>query len=215
MKPVYLQLSEAVEKLPCRASHFWGNPDLPSEYDYPVYLDEKGNEHPYVFICQINLEEVASYDVDNVLPHEGMLLFFAKIDTYLGDYISDDIIGGVISDTSAVKVLYFPSCKNLREVVYMNGESCKTVPHELKIEFHADLMHVSDEHALLAHPTYRPWENWDAPYEDWLILLQVDSFEGKDFQLNLMDVGVLDFLISPSDLKQHSFDNVRAIVLSS
>ena len=76
-------------------------------------------------------------------------------------------------------------------------------------------MHVSDEHALLAHPTYRPWENWDAPYEDWLILLQVDSFEGKDFQLNLMDVGVLDFLISPSDLKQHSFDNVRAIVLSS
>ena len=52
-------------------------------------------------------------------------------------------------------------------------------------------------------------------YEDWLILLQVDSFEGKDFQLNLMDVGVLDFLISPSDLKQHSFDNVRAIVLSS
>ena len=115
----------------------------------------------------------------------------------------------------AVKVLYFPSCENLREVVYMNGESCRTVPHELKIDFHADLMHVSDEHALLAHPTYRPWENWDAPYEDWMILLQVDSFEGKDFQLNLMDVGVLDFLISPSDLKQHSFDNVRAIVLSS
>lgn len=29
------------------------------------------------------------------------------------------------------------------------------------------------------------------------------------------DMGVLDFLISPTDLKQHRFDNVRAIILSS
>ena len=72
-----------------------------------------------------------------------------------------------------------------------------------------------EDHALMAEPTYREWENWDSPYEDWKILLQVDSFSGDDFNLNFMDFGVLDFLISPEDLKNSRFDCVRAIVLSS
>ena len=55
----------------------------------------------------------------------------------------------------------------------------------------------------------------EPPFEDWQILLQVDSFSGMDFDLNFMDFGVLDFLISPEDLAKRDFSSVRAIVLST
>ena len=55
----------------------------------------------------------------------------------------------------------------------------------------------------------------NAPFEDWVILLQIDSFEGKDFVLNFMDFGVLDFLISPKALEASDFSDVRGIVLST
>ncbi len=55
----------------------------------------------------------------------------------------------------------------------------------------------------------------NAPFEDWVILLQIDSFEGKDFVLNFMDFGVLDFLISPKAQEASDFSDVRGIVLST
>ena len=135
--------------------------------------------------------------------------------SYIGDYNSATPIGGVVSNLNAVKVIYFPMSEGVREVKPDNGNAEFIVPNEIKIDFSISKNDDSDEHALLAEPQFRQWDNWDHPYEDWQILLQVDSFEGDDFILNFMDVGVLDFLISPSDLKQHCFDNVRAIVLSS
>lgn len=57
--------------------------------------------------------------------------------------------------------------------------------------------------------------NRGPPYEDWQILLQIDSFSGMDFNLNFMDFGVLDFLISPEALRHADFSDVRAIVLST
>ncbi len=55
----------------------------------------------------------------------------------------------------------------------------------------------------------------NAPFEDWVILLQIDSFEGKYFVLNFMDFGVLDFLISPKAQEAYDFSDVRGIVLST
>ncbi len=215
MKPIRLILSEPFEKLPSGASRFWGNPDLPEGVDYPTYVDDEGDDYPYVFICQINLAQVAPYDVDNLLPHEGMLLFFAKIDHYLGQFAATDCIGGYISEPDAVKVLYFPSCDNLREVVLIDDDDNPIAPEELEVAFSLQFPELCDDIALFAEPTHRQWETWDHPYEDWEILFQVDSIAGKDYNLNFMDCGVLDFLISPKDLAARRFDNVRGIVLST
>ena len=76
-------------------------------------------------------------------------------------------------------------------------------PQALKISFGTDRDNPGDDHALFAKPEHRPWETWDHPFEDWEILLQIDSFEGIDFSMVFMDMGVLDFLISPTDLKRH------------
>jgi uncharacterized protein YwqG len=215
MKPIYLNLHKPKMKLGVGASRFWGNPDLPEGVGYPMYVDEEGDGYPYFFVCQINLEEIASYDVENRLPHKGLMSFFAKIDYYMGySDVYGDICGG-ISDVDSVKVLYFPDCSDMREVVLVDDDGTQTSPCELQILFSHDIEPLSEEHSLLALPTHREWETWDPPFEDWEILLQVDSFSGDDFDLNFVDYGVLNLLISPEDLKNQCYDRVRAIVLST
>jgi len=215
MKPIYLNLYKPKKKLGVGSSRFWGNPDLPKDVDYPMYVDEDGEEYPYFFICQINLEEIAPYDVENLLPHKGLLSFFAKIDYYIGcSDVYGDICGG-ISDTDAVKVLYFPDCSDVREVILVDDAGEQTSPGEMHICYSREIAPLSDEHSLFALPTHREWETWDPPFEDWEILLQVDSFSGDDFDLNFVDYGVLNLLISPEDLKNQCYDRVRAVVLST
>ena len=216
MKPIYLILSMPFDKVETCGSRFWGNPDLPHGVDYPTYVDDEGDDYPYYFICQINLEQLAPFDTENRLPHKGLLSFFAKIDHYMGYFAATGGIGGCTSDPDDVKVLYFPECNDdFREVVLVDDDGRPTAPKEMEIKFAHAIERYSDEHTLFAPPTHREWETWDPPYENWEILLQIDSFCGMDFNLNFMDCGVLDFLIDPDDLKKHRFDNVRAIVLST
>lgn len=214
MKGIHLLLSKPDGKTQTCSSRFWGNPDLPPGYAYPEYTDSDGETWPYTFICQINLEDLARYEKTNPLPHKGMLLFFAKIDYYMG-CDTDDFISGYISGADDVKVLYFPDCGDFEELEILDENSDPYNPQELQITFAEKTEKYADEHMLFAPPEHREWENWDPPFEDWPILLQVDSFSGEDFDLNFMDCGVLDFLISPDDLAKHNFDNVRAIVLST
>lgn len=68
MNPIYLKLSKPFETLPATASRFWGNPALPEDMDWPCYVDKDGEVLDYVFVCQINLKDVAPYDTDNLLP---------------------------------------------------------------------------------------------------------------------------------------------------
>lgn len=215
MKPIYLTLRMPFEKLATGASRFWGNPDLPKGTEYPMYIDDEGDPYPYFFICQINLKQLAEFAPDNPLPHEGLLAFFAKIDHYLGYMAASYGIKCYISGPDDVKVLYFPEIEGMDEVVLLDDEDNPTAPEEMEITFAHIVEPLSDEHELFAEPTHREWETWDKPFEDWSILLQIDSFEGKDFVLNFMDFGVLDFLISPEALKNHDFSDVRGIVLST
>lgn len=215
MTPIHLTLSAPSGKLGTCASRFWGNPALPKGFGYPMYTDDGGDEYPYLFVCQINLADAAPFDTDGLLPHRGLLSFFAKIDYYLGYYDADDCIGGSISPEDAVRVLYFPVTDDMDEVVLLNDDDEPWNPAEMRVDFARNVPPLSEEHMLLAPPTHRPWETWDPPFEDRLILLQVDSFAGPDFNLNFMDFGVLDFLIPPDDLRRCRFDRVRAIVLST
>ena len=50
-------------------------------------IPTRGSEYPQplTFICQIRLRDIADIDTDNLLPHTGMLCFFADIDYFLGE----------------------------------------------------------------------------------------------------------------------------------
>lgn len=215
MRPIHFKLSSPFEKLQATASRFWGNPALPKDMEWPSYTDTDGDELDYVFVCQINLTELAPYDTDNILPSSGLLLFFAKIDHYLGHFESESV-GCSISHRDDVRIIYLPSTDGLVEKVLVDENEDPISPEELQIDFTYNFDPLRDDDTcLFASPDHREWETWDPPYEDWLILLQVDSFSGMDFNLNFMDFGVLDFLISPHDLRKADFSDVRAIILST
>ena len=214
MKPIHIIPHTPFEKLPSGVSRFWGNPDLPEGVDYPMYIDDEGEQYPYIFVCQINLDELHRFAPDNPLPSGGLLSFFAKIDHYLG-YMGDSELGGFISDPSEVKVLFFPDTDNMREVVLVDDDDMQTAPEEMELRFARRAEPLSEEHELFANPDHRPWATWDHPFEDWIILLQIDSFEGKDFILNFMDFGVLDCHSSPQALAAADFSDGRGIVLST
>ena len=215
MKPIYLILSKPSGEVAECGSCFWGDPDLPEEVNYPMYTDNEGDPYPYTFICQINLDELAAFAPSNPLPKKGLLSFFAKIDRYLGYDDDSDCIGGNISEADEVKVMYFPSCEGMRKVVLVDDDDEPLSRVGMEIRFADSKEPLSDAHALFAEPTHREWETWADPFEAREILLQGDSFDGEDFDLNFMDCGVLDFLISPEALRNADFSDVRGIVLST
>ena len=45
--------------------------------------DGTESEYPLTFICQIDCEDIAPFDKEGLLPHEGMLYFFAAIDEFI------------------------------------------------------------------------------------------------------------------------------------
>lgn len=178
---------------------------MPLRAEWPVFGEEESHLD---FICQIKLRDIASLDPDGVLPHEGLLLFFADIAYYLG-WDAEPGISGYVCDRDFVRVIYVPEGEELESKVLIDDDGERVSPEELSMEF----SHESGlyDHSLLANPDHREWEDWDSPFEGWKILLQVDSLDN----VNFIDEGVLDFIIAPGDLKKRNFANVRAIILST
>ena len=83
---IRLRLNKTERILFC-GSKWWGDPDMPENMQYPTMtVEEEGEkyEYPLTFICQINCEDIAKFDPEGKLPHEGMLYFFGAIDELLG-----------------------------------------------------------------------------------------------------------------------------------
>lgn len=83
---IKLELKKTERILFC-GSKWWGDPDMPENMQYPtmeVTEDGETFDYPLTFVCQINCEDIAPFDKDGKLPHEGMLYFFAAIDDYIG-----------------------------------------------------------------------------------------------------------------------------------
>ncbi|HIZ87212.1 MAG TPA: DUF1963 domain-containing protein [Candidatus Coprenecus pullistercoris] len=68
-------------------SHWWGAPDLPEGMAYPCIEveDKDGGTYfePLTFVCQIRCSDIAKLDPKGLLPHRGLLYFFAPIDYFL------------------------------------------------------------------------------------------------------------------------------------
>jgi hypothetical protein len=64
----------ADSSIPIGASKLGGNPDLSAMLSWPM-----DGERPMSFLAQLRLEDVAPFDDDALVPHEGLLLFFASV----------------------------------------------------------------------------------------------------------------------------------------
>ena len=202
---IKLLFSKTDEPLEGR-SKWWGAPDLPKGSPYPTVPCAEGDDRwdePLTFLCQIRCEDIAEMDSENLLPHEGMLYFFAAVDRFLGlDSPLDTPIGEWPQE--CVRVMYSPSCENLEpyELSWAgSGESVFYPPEKLSFE---PCGMLEDGFKLLGRPyLYEINEEYDT---DYVSLLQVDGED--DWGLRFYDCGMLCLLVRKSQLRARFWESV-------
>ena len=192
-------------------SKWWGFPDLPESLDWPsVPVNDDGDEYddPLTFICQIRCEELAPLDPEGLLPHTGMLWFFAALDYFLGNLDAACCPGLGEWEAPYFRVFYAPSCEGLHEhsLLYDDGTPA-VLPAESLCFSPAD----GDSYTRLLGAPFYEEVSWETP--GMLSLLQID--ENDDWGLRFFDSGMLNFMIAPEDLAARRFSAVRAVLHSA
>ena len=172
-------------------SKMWGCPDLPDTLSFPeVAVDDDGElvDDPMTFICQIKLEDIAPLDPENLLPHTGMLYFFAAMDYFLGNLDALAYPGMGMWDQRFFRVLYSPSCDNLHthRIVYDDGTEYGLPAEQLTFTACDD---KEEGFKMLGRPFF---DEIEEQFPDHTLLLQLDCDD--NWHLNFYDCGMLCFL---------------------
>lgn len=207
MSAIFLNFKETDDDL-FGQSKWWGAPDLPKDWNYPEMLDENGEAIPLLFLCQIKCADLAKFDKKNLLPHEGMLYFFAAVEEYLDDYefgFECPFFNHYGEwDQRAFKVLYSPTTDDLEP---------------LEVTWDDESIHLEEEAIIFSSKDDSSFYLLGAPEDPEVLeqcpgyvnLLQVE--EEERWSLRFVDCGMLNFLIDPEDLKNRNFDNVLAYLV--
>ena len=182
-------------------SKWWGDPDLPENIQYPTVrvTDEEGEsfDYPLTFICQINCEDIAPYDKEGRLPHEGMLYFFGAIDRFIGYDSPTECVSGewpkghiVVKYAKSVNFETFQSC------ILVDDDDRSLTEPELEISF----SNCEDSEEGIRMLIGR---------DDSTVLLRLASDEsaGTDFGR-----GHLDIILKDSDLKFGNWKRAKAVL---
>lgn len=185
---------------------------MPEDLDYPqlTLVDEDGEEYddPLTFVCQIRMQDIAALDPEGLLPHEGMLYFFATLDYFLGDIDAPSYPGMGPWQPQYFRVLYAPDCKLLHTHQILDADGTPAnLPAEAITFFACD--DIADSPRLLGLPYL---EEVREAMPGALSLLQVD--EEERWNLTFHDCGMLNFLIRPDHLKTRQWDKVACYLFS-
>ncbi len=223
-------------------SKWWGFPDLPEELDWPsVPVNDEGDEYddPLTFICQIRCEDLAPFDPEGLLPHEGMLYFFAALDYFLGNLDAVAAPGLGEWEVPYFRVLYSPTCERLHthSLLYDDG-SPACLPAESLSFSRLAASSTEDDAAkddagegsvvrrrFLREPVRSGSEPYHTPFDGTRLLGQpfyeevsselpgmislLQIDENDSWDLRFFDCGMLNFLITPEDLAARRWSVVR------
>ena len=202
---IRLTLNKTERILFC-GSKWWGDPDMPENMQYPVMqVTEDGEtyDYPLTFVCQINCEDIAKYDKDGKLPHEGMLYFFAAVDDYIG-YESpvENPMGEWPKGRFVVKYAKTINFETFQTCMLVGDEDEQLTEPELEITFSEC---ENDEACIkmLAEMAGQP---------DHISLLQLnsDAQGGIDMQNRTVDL-----IIKESDLGFGNWKRAKAVMTQS
>ncbi len=162
------------------ASKFFGEILLPEKWLKDGIFGETE-----IFFCQINLEDFSSYDVGNLLPHEGMLYFFLDLEKVPAEGI----------------VRYFDGLPEAYTDFNEEADAGYDVETELPIVFEQG---ADEKTAMLCHDE-KVFDN-----EVCLLRFCPREFEELDF---LSDIdGNVYFVIDKDSLKKCDFTAVKLVV---
>lgn len=200
---IRLTVKETDKVLFC-GSKWWGDPDMPEAMEYPMTED-----YPLTFVCQINCEDIAKFDPEGKLPHEGMLYFFAVLDQWLG-YESplENGIGEWPKGHFVVKYAKEINFETFRSCIMVDEDDNPITEPEREIEF-SECADDADGIKLLGVPFY---EEIRMEYPDMINLLQLD--EDDELCMRFYDCGMVNLLMKESDLKFKNWKKTKAYLHS-
>ncbi len=203
-----IKLSKTERVLFC-GSKWWGDPDMPENMQYPVVqVNDNGEtyEYPLTFICQINCEDIAAYDPEGRLPHEGMLYFFGAIDKWLGyDSPTENDRGEWAKGHFVVKYAKAINFETFQSCVMVDDEDQSLTEPEMEMIF-SECDDDASGLKLLGVPSS---EEVREKYPDNINLLQLDT--DADAGIVLEDSAQINLLIKESDLKFGNWKRTKAV----
>lgn len=194
-------------------SKWWGNPDMPDDMEYPMakYTDGNGaeSEYPLTFVCQIDCGDIAELDREGVLPHAGMLYFFAALDDFTG-YESplDCGLGLWRKGLVCVKYTGHINLETFSSFIMLDDEDAQIAERPLAIDF-SECGDGDDGIKLLGSPFF---DEVREAMPGHVSLLQLDGDETAGMMFH--DTGMLNLIISKSDLKFGNFKKTRGYLTS-
>ncbi len=194
---IRLTLNKTERILFC-GSKWWGDPDMPENMQYPtIEVTEDGEtfDYPLTFICQINCEDIAPFDKEGKLPHEGMLYFFGAIDEWLGyESPTRHGMGEWPKGHVAIKYAKTINFETFQTCMLVDDDEQQLTERELEIVF-SECEDEADGIKLLGKPAK---DNVRAEYPDLGNLLQLasDAAGGMEFP----DGTTLNIMMKDSDL---------------
>ena len=196
---------QPTERILFCGSKWWGDPDMPENMQYPTIQAKEDGEtfdYPLTFLCQINCEDIAAFDPDGKLPHEGMLYFFAALDKWLGyDSPTENGVGEWPKGHFVVKYAKTVNFETFQSCMMVDDEGLSLTEREMEITFSS----CDDEEKcikLLGKPSSASVRE---DYPALINLLEIVKESNLDFESE----GSLNAMIKESDLK---FGNWKKII---
>ena len=196
---------QPTERILFCGSKWWGDPDMPENMQYPTIQAKEDGEtfdYPLTFLCQINCEDIAAFDPDGKLPHEGMLYFFAALDKWLGyDSPTENGVGEWPKGHFVVKYAKTVNYETFQSCMMVDDEGQSLTEREMEITFSS----CDDEEKcikLLGKPSSASVRE---DYPALINLLEIVKESNLDFESE----GSLNAMIKESDLK---FGNWKKII---
>ena len=193
-------------------SKWWGQPDMPAELDYPEIslIDDDGEEYsdPLTFVCQLRCDELSDLDPEGMLPHQGMLYFFAALDYFLGDTETPAYPGLGLWQKKYYKVLYAPSCDSLHthSILFDDGTPACMPPEAITFS-------PSDDNSQGIRMLCPPFaQEVREQYPAMISLLQID--EDDRWNLLFHDCGMLSFLMNREHLQTRNWEETQCYLYS-
>ena len=202
---IRLRLAKTERILFC-GSKWWGDPDMPENMQYPtmeVTEDGETYDYPLTFICQINCEDIARFDPEGHLPHEGMLYFFAAFDDYIG-YESPvkNPMGEWPKGRLIVKYAKSINFETFQTCMLVGDEDEQLTEPELEISFE-ECEDDSEGIKMLCKAN-------DPEYPDHIGLMKIVSDQVGSIDLQN---GCLNIIIKDSDLRFGNWKRAKAVLV--
>jgi len=118
--------------LPLGSSKFGGKPHLPANFSWPYYegtdYENIAQNRPLAFLAQINLQDIAAYDKEKLLPAKGFLYFFYELSSMTWGYDP--------KDKGSAAVYYFDEeVHHLHEVEFPKERDPESILPEFSMAF--------------------------------------------------------------------------------